>query len=139
MSFLAAAIAFANITAPGANYDTSIYSPNTQFRLGFTYSEYVSLSDIGRLNASSLNVVYPEFYFYRNYMHLLATDIGPHLVDRSFGSEPKGLIVLRTSIRYSPVYYTQTVTRLAYDPILALSQEYDLIYDSGSVVAFANG
>lgn len=137
--FMVTAVAFANITAPGANYDTSIYSPNTQFRLGFTYSEFVSLSDIGALNASSLSVVYPEFYFYRNYMHLLATDIGPHLVDRSFGSEPKGLIVLRTSIRSSPVYYTQTVTRLDYDPIFDLSQQYDLVYDSGSVVAFANG
>ena len=131
-----AGVAFASITSPGANYDTSVYSPNTHLNLAFTGSELLSLTHIGQLHPVSLNVLNPEFAFYRLYLHVSTNDVGAYLTNRSFASIPTGLIVIRASVVSSPIYYTRTLTRLDYDVTSVLGQQFDRVYDSGPVLAF---
>src|SRR5256712_6750300 len=133
---LVAGVAFASITSPGADYDTSVYSPNTHLNLAFTDAELLSLTHLGQLHPVSLNVLNPEFAFYRLYLHVSTNDVGAYLANRSFVSIPAGLIVIRASVVASPIYYTRTLTRLDYNVTFALSQQFDRVYDSGSVLAF---
>ena len=104
--------------------------------LAFTDAELLSLTRLGQLHPVSVNVLNPEFAFYRLYLHISTNDVGAYLANRSFVSIPAGLIVIRASVVASPIYYTRTLTRLDYNVTFALSQQFDRVYDSGSVLAF---
>ena len=83
-------------------------------------------------------MLYPDYYYFLYYQSASASDVGPILANHAFSTTGSGLIVLRVASFAGPIYYTQTLSRLNYDPIAALSEADSRLYDSGSVVAFSS-